>query len=154
MLCKDGHAFQVMIIDEKAKYCILKVSAEIRDAIMRRGNIFIDMESHEVKDHIHVIQCFHCQEYGHKKGDDLCRLKDTDTTICLYCSGNHASKSCPNKKDQSKWKCINCFNSSNIAHTQNCHSHTTTSNKCPILIQQMKLMINRTEGLQVKNFFH
>ena len=25
------------------------------------------MESHTVKDNIHVIQCFCCQEHGHKK---------------------------------------------------------------------------------------
>ena len=71
----DQYVFEVIIIDEKQNYCILKVSPEIREAIKKRGSIFINMESHMVKDQVHVIQCFCCQEHGHKKGENECKLK-------------------------------------------------------------------------------
>ena len=149
----DGHTFEVIIIDEKANYCVIKVSPEIRDAIMKRGTVYLDMESHEVKDQFHVIQCFRCQEHGHKKDDDVCKLKVSSHSVCLYCSGNHESKVCLHKKDSAKWNCSNCAKSSNPQYKNNCKGHTTTSNQCPFVIQQMKSLINRTEGLKVKNFF-
>ena len=94
----DNHTFEILLIDEKYHYCIIKVSPSLREAIMKRGSIFIDMESHNIKDHVHVVQCFSCQGHGHKKGDSECEHKGTTKNICLYCSGDHDSKSCPNKK--------------------------------------------------------
>ena len=150
---KDGHHFEIIIIDEKYNYCIAKVSPEIREAVMKRAKIYIDMESHDVKDQFHIIQCFRCQEHGHKNGDDMCKLSNSDDTICLYCCSNHSSKTCPNKKNVSKWKCSNCANSKNPEHKLNSEGHTSTSNNCPFVIMQTKSLINRTKGLDVKNFF-
>ena len=152
-LVSDNHTFEVLIIDEKYHYCIIKVSPTLRDAIIKRGSLFIDMESHNVKDHVHVIQCFSCQDHGHKKGDAECPHKGTNKSICLYCGGEHESKTCPHKKDRSKWNCINCMRSSNREIRQNAKGHTSTSSLCPILIQQAKSIINRTQGIEVKNFF-
>ena len=108
------------------------------------------MQSLEVKDHFHAVQCFSCQEFGHKVGDDVCKHKDTQNATCLYCSGNHQSKSCPVKKDASKLCCANCHNSKNAEIRENAHGHTTTSMACPIAIQQMNLLKNRTQGLNIK----
>ena len=152
-LQKDGHTFEVLIIDDRNHYCVIKMSPSIRDAIMKRGTLYIDMESHEVKDHFHLTQCFKCQEYGHKKGESACTLKDSTNVVCLYCGENHESKGCPNKHDSSKWKCNNCAKSSNVHYQKNCKGHTTTSRDCPFVIQQTKALINRTDGMDAKNFF-
>ena len=149
----DKHTFEVLIIDEKYHYCILKVSPTLRDAMMKRGTLFIDMESHTIKDHVHVIQCFSCQVHGHKKGNSECKHKGTDKNTCLYCSGDHESKSCPNMCDQSCWNCVNCMNSSSSQIRMNAKGHTSTSLYCPILIQQPKSIISRTQGINAKNFF-
>ena len=82
-LVQDGHHFEIMIIDEKYNYGIAKVSPEIREAIMNRGKIYIDMQSHDVRDQIHVIQCFRCQEHGHKNGDDIASSR-TLKIPCAY----------------------------------------------------------------------
>ena len=148
----DQHVFDVIIIDEKQHFCILKVSPEIREAIMKRGSIFINMESHIVKDQVHVIQCFCCQEHGHKKGENECNLKNTGKNICLYCSGDHESRNCRLKRDSSHWNCSNCANSKNPQYKMNSKGHTTTSSQCPFVIQQTKSIINRTQGLELKNF--
>ena len=149
---KDGHTFEIIIIDEQYHYAVVKTSPEIRNAVMEKGSIFLDMESLEVRDHFHVIQCFSCQEFGHKKGDDVCKNKNKSCTTCLYCGGNHESKGCGVKKDSSKWNCSNCSSSSNPRHRQNAN-HTSTSSCCPFVIQQVKSLINRTQGLDVKNYF-
>ena len=151
---KDGHTFEVIVIDELRHYAVLKMSPEIRSSIIVKGSVYLDMQSLEVKDHFHTVQCFSCQEYGHKTGDDLCKHKGSDNCTCLYCGDNHQSKSCPVKKDSSKLKCSNCLNSKNAEHRENAHGHTTTSSSCPFSIQQMKSLINRTQGLNLKNFFH
>ena len=148
----DQYVFEVIIIDEKQHYCILKVSPEIREAIKMRGSIFIDMESHMVKDQVHVIQCFCCQEHGHKKGENECKLKNAGKNICLYCSGDHESRNCEFKKDSSHWNCSNCAKSNNHQYKTNSKGHTTTSPHCPFVIQQTKSIINRTQGLELKNF--
>ena len=149
----DNHIFEVIIIDEIKHYAVLKVSPEIRNTIIGKGSVFLDMESLEVKDHFHAVQCFSCQEYGHKKGDDACKHKGTENVTCLYCGENHQSRSCTVKKDSSKFKCSNCFNSKNVHHRQNAIGHTTTSRSCPFSVQQVKSLINRTQGLNEKNYF-
>lgn len=149
----DQHTFEVLIIDEKYHYCILKVSPAIREAMMKRGSLFIDMESHHIKDHVHVIQCFSCQGHGHKRGDDECPHKGTNKNVCLYCGGDHESKNCSHKKDQSHWNCINCMKSDNSQVRMNAKGHTSTSPYCPFVMQQAKSVISRTQGIDVKNFF-
>ena len=148
----DTNVFEVIIIDEKQHFCILKVSPSIREAIMKRGSIFINMESHTVKDQVHVIQCFRCQEHGHKKGENECKLKNDTKNICLYCSGDHESRNCGFKKDASHWNCSNCAHSKNPKYKMNSKGHTTTSSQCPYVIQQTKAIISRTQGLELKNF--
>ena len=90
-----------------------------------------------IHDQIYLIQCFSCQEYGHKKESDLCK-NQSGSDICLYCSEKHTSKQCPVKKDSNKWKCANCFKSKNLSHSLNSNGHTSTSNVCPIVIHERK----------------
>ena len=150
---KDSHSIEVIVIDESRHYAILKVSSEIRNAIIGKGSLYLDMQSLEVKDHFHAVQCFSCQEFGHKSGDAVCKHKDSEIVTCLYCGDNHKSRSCPVKKDSSKLRCSNCLNSKNAVHRENANGHTTTSSTCPFAVQQIKSLINRTQGLNVKNFF-
>ena len=152
-LVDQGHTFDVIIIDEVFHYAVLKVSPEIRNAILEKRTIFLDMESLEVQDQFHVIQCFSCQQLGHKRGDDVCKHKDSENVTCLYCSENHFSKVCPHKKDSSKWCCSNCLHSDNAQIRESAKGHPSTSNTCPFIVQHVKSLINRTQGLDVKNYF-
>ena len=112
----ENNVFDVIIISEEgeflSQYAVIKVSHCIRDVILKTGPRFIDMESHFVNDHFHIVQCFKCQGIGHKSGSKYCPLYDKASSICQYCSGNHKSISCKWKTDENKRQCANCKNSS------------------------------------------
>ena len=50
------------------------MSPAIRDIILKTQRIYLDMQSHVVVDHYHVIQCFKCQGVGHKSDSKFCPL--------------------------------------------------------------------------------
>ena len=73
----------------------------------------------KVYDHIHVIQCYRCQEYGHYASSDICKEKHS---AYFYCAkSDHKSKDCPIKKDKAQHRCINCKHS---RHVDQCHKPT------------------------------
>lgn len=51
---------------------------------------------------INPLQCYKCYAFGHRG----IHCKDTDR--CPHCAGEHTSKDCPKKDDDSQRKCINC----------------------------------------------
>ena len=110
-LVDTGLTFDVLFIDTKWKYAIIKVSPEIRSVINKTNRIFIDMESLRVRDHFRPTQCYACQKHGHKQGSPECQLNNTDKSKCLYCAGDHQSKTCKVKKDTEKHRCVNCMHS-------------------------------------------
>ena len=88
-LHSGGGVFKVVFFDEKDRFAVLQVSPEIREAIKQRGDkLCLDLQQHLVRDRIHVIQCYHCQEYGHMSGSPFCKQKDSSPT-CFYCAGPH-----------------------------------------------------------------
>ena len=151
MITSKQLTLDVIFIHEKEDYCVIKVSPEIRKYIIQTRKLFIDLCSHYVKDQIHLTQCFACQQYGHKRGSRFCEAESGKYT-CLYCAGGHQSKFCEHKKDKSKHNCANCLNSKIPAHRQSATGHTSTSQQCPTVIRETKHMINRTAGIDSKNF--
>ena len=145
-LVEGGHVFDVILIDTKWNYAIIKVSPEIRNVINTRNRLFIDMESVRTRDHFQPLQCYACQKHGHKQGSPECSKKDNDTSTCLYCAGNHQSKSCEHKKDFDKHRCVNCLHSNVQSYRENCN-HTSTSLACPFVIKEVNSLIMRTSGL-------
>ena len=148
-LANAGKVLEVVYIDERKRHAVLKVSPEIRNAVMKHGTVFIGMQSHKAKDHIHVIQCFACQKFGHKQGSEHCEMRGGHRH-CLYCSGDHQSKDCRVKNDPNKYKCINCINSKNKFH-QDHACHTSTSNFCPFVAREKEAALKRTAVSEAKN---
>ena len=89
-------------------HAIVKVSPNIRSIILNSGRIFIDMSSHQVTDHFHILQCYNCQGFGHKSNSKLCLMAKSEDSICLYCSNKHKSNACPCKNDTNEYYCYNC----------------------------------------------
>ena len=145
-LVDTGKSFDILFIDIKWKYAIIKVSPEIRCVINKTNRIFIDMQSLRTRDHFRPTQCYACQKHGHKQGSPECSLNNTDRSICLYCAGNHQSKACTVKKNTERHQCVNCMHSNVSDHKPNCN-HTSTSLACPFVIKETNLLIRRTAGL-------
>ena len=74
--------FEVLFINTKFNYAILKMSEHMRAAIKKQGDrVYLDLTSHITKDSFHVTQCFKCQKFGHKSGSPHC----SGIQVCLYC---------------------------------------------------------------------
>ena len=100
------------------------------------------MTSVLVKDQLHLVQCFECQKFGHKNGSTYSNIGEMN--VCLYCSGDHRSKVCKVKIDQTKHKCSNGSASEVPVVRAKANGHITISKECPVVQQEIKSRINRT----------
>ena len=113
--------------------------------------LYIGLSICKVTERYHILQCYACQKFGHRKGTEKCQLFNTSKNICLYCSGEHTSKICSVKKQSNLFKCNNCATSTENSIRTNCMGHTTTDAKCPLLQQALKLLMNRTIGTSYRS---
>ena len=139
--------FDVILIDATRKYAIVKVTPDVRAAILNKGRVYVGMQGLSVKDHFYPLQCYACQKFGHKQGSPECE-KANGATTCLYCGkDDHKSKDCKVKKDIDQHECSNCVNSGNERYKNNAR-HTATSFKCPFVIRETNALNKRTAGLE------
>ena len=143
-----GEDFKIVFLDEKERFAVLQVSARIRECIRdSEDRICVDLQQHRVKDRFHIIQCFHCQAFGHMSGSPYCKQKEADP-VCFYCAGAHASKDCKKRKEKKtdSVKCCNCSNSRSSRERGNCKTHNSTDYLCPFFIREKERLVNRTHG--------
>ena len=147
---KDKLTFQVVFIHEADEYAVVKMSPQIRQHIIKSGRrLYLDLSTHYAKDQFHLTQCFACQESGHKKGSPYCKANDVET--CLYCAKDHKSKNLTLKKEISQHRCVNCLKSP--LYSSKALGHTSTSQECPIVIRETRRLINKTAGIDAKNYY-
>ena len=144
---ETGSFFEVLFIDTKFNFAILKMSENIRAVIKSHGNrVYLDLTSHAIKDNFHVTQCYKCQKFGHKADSPHC----SGIQVCLYCSGNHLSKECGVKNDQSKHVCSNCKISPQFKNKA-C-GHQSNSIFCPVFMKETETVMKKTAGLTSDDF--
>ena len=147
---------KVIFYDKKERSVVIQVSPAIRESIRQNGDcVHLDLGSHHVKDRIHVIQCYHCQGFGHMAGSKYCRNKDKDP-VCFYCSGNHSSKECNNRKEKkvTKIRCHNCAKSKNHSEKVSASTHKASDTLCPSYVRERARVMSRTAGCeQAKNAY-
>lgn len=139
---------KVVYFDSADRFAVIQVSAEIREAIRQNSDrVYLGLETHRVRDRIHVIQCYHCQEFGHISGSKYCKSKDSDAT-CFYCAGSHSSRDCRSKKDRKseKIKCSNCAKSRGHAERSAATTHKASDNLCPFFVREKERIMSRTMG--------
>ena len=139
---------KVVFFDSDDHFAVVQVSVEIREAIRRNSDrVYLGLESHRVRDRIHVIQCYHCQEFGHISGSKYCKSKDSDAT-CFYCAGSHCSRDCRIKKDRKteKIKCSNCSKSRSHVERSVATTHKASDSLCPFFVRERERMMSRTMG--------
>ena len=142
----DGQGIKVVFFDSKSRFAVLQVSAKMREEIRKNDDrLCVGLERYLVKDRYHVVQCYHCQEFGHMSKSPFCKTKDEDPT-CFYCAGRHASKDCKNKKERKTdtMKCSNCAASKNRSEKGSCTSHKASDTLCPFYIREKERLMDRT----------
>ena len=143
--------FQIIFIsdnkDTNFSSAILRVDPDIKNAIQGNGNrVFLGLSSCRVTNQYHILQCYTCQAFGHKVGSEKCTLKNSQSSICLYCAEQHISKNCPSKKNSDKHRCANCTKSDNSNSASSNYAHPSNSVQCPLLQNELKALLNRTMG--------
>jgi len=157
-LVDASEQMRIVFLDEKKHFAVLQVSTEIRGAIKRNNDrVYLGLQSHLVRDRIHAVQCYHCQEFGHtSKSTTYCKSKDSDATCC-FCAGNHASNKCLSKENNktNKMKCANCAKSNNNAERNAATTHKASDSLCPFYVRETEKMMARTKGCteQTKNLY-
>ena len=150
VLKDEGELIKVVFFDKTQHFAVIQVSPKIREGIRcNRDRVCIDLQYYDVKDRIHVIQCYHCQEYGHMSGSPYCKQKDQDPT-CFYCAGKHASKDCRSKRDKKtkSIKCSNCEKSKNRNERSACGTHKASDTLCPFYVRERQRVMSRTAGCE------
>lgn len=149
---------KVVFLDKKARFAVIQVSTEIREAIRHNNErVHLGLQSHRVRDRIHAVQCYHCQEFGHtSKSTIYCKSKHSDPTCC-FCAGKHPSRECHNKKNNktNKMKCANCAKSKSNAERNAATTHKASDSLCPFYVRETEKMMARTKGCteQTKNLY-
>ena len=144
-LLDAGHTLSLVFcrIKEGKKMAVLKMSPDVRSAIVDNGNrVFLGLTSCRAFDRFWATQCYHCQKFGHTK--DRCAAKNA-SPVCGFCSGSHLSSDCP---DKSTLKCANC---SSLGKPLERCQHSTSSLDCPVMTSERNKVIENTEFGSSKN---
>ena len=141
MVKKDERTFEIVYVKSGYNYTTagIKVSPAIRTYLMEQGFIYISETRCRVIDRIDLKQCFKCQKIGHIASQ--CR----ENTVCMYCGGAHTTGACPYKDCPEYHRCRNCHLSTTVAIRENCHTHHSSDESCPIIQENMNVLKQRTE---------
>ena len=149
-LVDQGGKVRVVHMNPSGRFAVLQVSPEIRNAITQNGDkVFLKLRQHSVRDRYHVVQCFHCQEFGHVAGSIRCSKKD-GSPVCAFCAGDHETRSCEHKKrnETGKLNCANCQRSHNREDRRHARSHLASSTLCPYYINERTKLMEKTSGVK------
>ena len=153
----QGGKIKVIHINRNGCFAVLQVSTDIRRIIAsNRDKIFLKLKQHSVKDRFHVVQCFHCQEFGHVAGSMRCSKKDS-AAVCAFCAGEHETRQCQEKRKNNvgKLKCTNCHGSGSREDRRHSKTHLASSTLCPFYINERGKLMDRTAGIskETKNVY-
>ena len=151
-----NNQIKVVFYNRDQRQAVIQVSASIREVIRQNGDqVHLALGCHRVRDRIHVIQCYHCQEFGHMAGTAYCKNKDKDP-VCFYCAGKHRSRDCNCRKERkvTKIRCHNCAKSRNSTDKATANTHKASDTLCPFYIRERARIMSRTAGCeQAKNVY-
>ncbi|KAL7290689.1 hypothetical protein TKK_0015443 [Trichogramma kaykai] len=106
---------------KKHRSCIVELKAEHRATLTRQKRINIGWLSSRVDDHINILQCYKCYDFGHIQ--EKCELK----TVCGKCASDQETRACP-IREKTELRCINCIK----AKSTNIYYAATDRAICPI----------------------
>lgn len=112
--------------DARVTNYVVRVSGNIRRAMLAESRIFINWGSHRTQDFVALTRCYKCQSFGHVQ--KACRR---ERVICGHCAREgHEYKDCPDKKEDPI--CFNC----KLRRRES--SHSVDSRSCPEYIRAVE----------------
>ena len=146
-LMSAGDELKIIYKKKEDNIVVIRTTRKIKEAIKAMNNrIYLGLQLLNVRDHIHLIQCYHCQEFGHYAGSIYCKSKEGNST-CFYCaSTEHKSANCKDKKNAAKHRCINCTREGR----QQTH-HKATDQLCPAVTKETLRTYSRTDGMDTES---
>lgn len=156
-LVNDGKTFDILFIQEtqqNTNRAVVRIDPQVLNHLntlkdQRKSNavIYIHNSACRYFNRFHIIQCYQCQSFGHRKGSPSCPFNSTNRSTCLYCGQNHPSKDCSYKRRPEMFKCANCTRFSGCEDDQHNLNHTTTDHTCPIFQKQIEITLKNTRGI-------
>lgn len=111
---------------------IVQATGQVRDVLLSNGRVFIDWNSHRVRDWNTVSRCYRCQGFGHVAA------KCTRDIVCGYCAEKgHRIGEC--KKTADNPVCANC------KLRKRTDNHKVTSQECPEFKRATEALITRID---------
>ena len=156
-MVEEEKTFEVLFIQETNQgenRAVIRIDPEILNHLnnlkqMRRTNAVIYVQNTACRffNRFHIVQCYQCQSFGHRKGSPSCPFKSTNRNTCLYCNCNHQSSKCMVKRQPDKFRCANCTRFNSSENEEPNLNHTTTDHSCPIFQNQIENVLKITRGL-------
>ena len=144
-LYHEDKKLKVVFVNERDRFAVIQMAPEIRRLLSSSGDrLNLGLRQHFVKNRYHVIQCYHCQGFGHMAGSVYCPQKDDP--VCCFCAGTHQTKDCRAKKNNEtgKVKCVNCEIGGSREDKKYAKTHTASSMWCPSYINERARLMERT----------
>lgn len=117
--------------DESKCNVIIEVSGKIRLSLLQKERVYMQFESHKIKDFEALTKCFKCLGFGHTSthcGKDI--------EICSHCAlQGHKKANCPRLQENPK--CVNCLSKKKP------YDHSPFDNSCPEYKRALDLMRSR-----------
>jgi hypothetical protein len=118
---------EIIKIDKSRKFkdnynIIVEIDPKTYGKIMEVNKLNIGWNRCRVLDHIYVIRCFKCEQYGHFAKD--CKNAET----CGICAESHHTKECKSEV----FKCTNCVNAVKKLNLQLDVNHPVWSDECKV----------------------
>ena len=121
------------------KTVIFQTDGQTLKTILRNRGFKIGLSFYPVSEHIILIQCTRCLEYGHKKEDcPLCHVclkqheerhcQEEQVIRCMKCTGNHLAKDCKTRELQ----CSVCTNDKEVRRRRLLTNHRIGALSCHV----------------------
>lgn len=120
---------------------VFRASPEIWQKVLEAGRINVDHSRVHAGEHVAILHCFKCLQYGHTK--NKCTSEQHN---CSHCASSlHSYENCSHKSVKSVVKCFSCIKNNTKFNKSNPINHSATSNQCPIKQAIATRTINNTD---------
>jgi hypothetical protein len=110
--------------------CLLEADQQTHESLLSAGRVLIGWDSCRVYQHIDILRCFHCSQFGHIAAN--CR----NQLCCAKCCGDHEGIDC----ESEDVKCANCVGANERLKLNLDVNHPSFSLKCPSYKRKVQML--------------